>query len=286
MGLLFVFLDGVGLAPANPITRSPARQTPALRGLGSGPLTIEQVRPLRIEDRWRMEGSARFSSIAILYPPEASSSSRPLDATLGVDGLPQSGTGHTALLAGVNAAFAWPAPAALPAGGAAPAAGRAQRLPAPSARQPQPSPTAFGPGYWRALAARRIRKSTSVIAAEGAQLRFRDGHDLRAGQTVAWDVTNAAMRVREPGRRHAAGDTGAGRRKPCGPGARAQPGVLRKLSAPDLAGHGRLEEDQTGRPKTKGQPLPRIATRSLPPWRLGILLLQHTCTRSWLRWMA
>jgi hypothetical protein len=47
------------------------------------------------------------------------------------------------------------------------------------------------------VAARRIRRSASVIAAEGAGLRFRDGDDLRNGRAVSWDVTNAAMRARD-----------------------------------------------------------------------------------------
>ena len=51
MSLLFVFLDGVGLAPASPDNPLASAPTPALRGLLGGPLTIEQVRPLRIEDR-------------------------------------------------------------------------------------------------------------------------------------------------------------------------------------------------------------------------------------------
>src|SRR5215207_6275980 len=124
-----------------------------------------------------------------------------IDATLGVDGLPQSGTGQTALLAGVNAAE-------LP--------GRHQphtppvalrqllaernifrRVIARGGRATFANP--FGPGYWQAIAARRIRRSASVIAAEGAGRRFRDGDDLRHGRAVSWDVTNAAMRLREPG---------------------------------------------------------------------------------------
>src|SRR5699024_9177085 len=108
---------------------------------------------------------------------------------------------------------------------------------------------AFGPGYWQALATRRIRKSASVIAAEGAGLRFRTGDDLRAGRAVSWDVTNAAMRAREPGidtplvAPAAAGANLAAL-------ARDHDLVFYESFLPDLAGHGRLTSDD--RPPTSG----------------------------------
>lgn len=252
MSLLFVFLDGVGLAPASPDNPLASAPTPALRGLLGGPLTIEQVRPLRIEDRgWRMED--RLDSPSSILYPQGQLLFRPLDATLGVDGLPQSGTGHTALLAGVNAAQLhgrhqphFPPVALRPLLAERSIFRRAQ------ARGGTPTfANAFGPGYWQALAARRIRKSASVIAAEGAQLRFRDGHDLRAGQAVAWDVTNAAMRVREPG-----ADTPLVTPAQAGANlaglARAHSLVFYESFLPDLAGHGRLEEDQRRKTKDEG----------------------------------
>src|SRR4051812_16077616 len=84
MSLIFIFLDGVGLAPAGPDNPIAGADTPALRALLGGPLTIEQARG------WGT------SAAQLLF--------KAIDATLGVDGLPQSGTGQTALLAGVNAA--------------------------------------------------------------------------------------------------------------------------------------------------------------------------------------
>lgn len=174
MSVLFLFLDGVGLAPAgadNPLTEAPM---PALRDLVGGPLTTEQ---------------AQQRADLLLAP---------IDATLGVPGLPQSGTGQTALFAGFNAAAmhgrhqpAFPPVALRPLlmersvlrrvvdqGGAATFA------------------NPFAPSYWQAVATRRVRRSASVIATEGAGLRFRDEDDLRAGHAVAWDITGAAMRGR------------------------------------------------------------------------------------------
>lgn len=197
MSLIFIFIDGVGLAPAGPDNPLADAPTPFLRALLGGPLTLEQAHPTRIEDRgWRIEDGG-YPLSSILYP-QWQVLLKPIDATLGVAGLPQSGTGHTALLAGINAAALH---------------GRHQPHFPPVALRPLLAErgifrrvverggraafaNAFGPGYWEALAARRIRRSASVIAAEGAGLRFRDGDDLRKGRALSWDVTGEAMRGR------------------------------------------------------------------------------------------
>ena len=78
--LLLLFVDGVGLdqaGPANPLSVSPS---PAFNRLLGGPLTSEQV---------------QASPELVLTT---------LDATLGVEGLPQSATGQTTLFTGINAA--------------------------------------------------------------------------------------------------------------------------------------------------------------------------------------
>jgi 2,3-bisphosphoglycerate-independent phosphoglycerate mutase len=81
-----VFLDGVGVgddaAATNPLARA---VTPALDALLDG---------------------RRLVASALPYSG-ARASARGLDAVLGVDGLPQSGTGQAALLTGVNAARAF-----------------------------------------------------------------------------------------------------------------------------------------------------------------------------------
>ncbi len=217
MPLIFVFLDGVGLAPAsshNPLTTA---ATPTLQTLLGGPLTSEQV---------------QHRSGVLL---------RPLDTTLGVTGLPQSGTGQVALLTGINA------PACI---------GRHQPYYPPVALQPLlaeqsifrqaqahglPSifANAFTPAYWQALATRRIRRSASVIAAEGAGLRLRGLADLWAGQALMWDITGAVIQTQDI--------------HPCPPllsphaaGTRlvtlslTAPLVFFECFLPDLAGHHRL----------------------------------------------
>jgi hypothetical protein len=89
-----------------------------------------------------------------------------------------------------------------------------------------------------------------VIAAEGAGLRLRDLDDLRAGRAMAWDVTGAALREREPG-------AGLPLFTPEEAGANLarladdHNLVLYESFLPDMAGHGRLINDE--RPRTKDQ---------------------------------
>jgi len=232
MSLIFVFIDGVGLAPAGPDNPLTDADMPALRALLGGPLTIEQTRG------WEVRAPS-----LIPHPPSPMLF-RAIDATLGMPGLPQSGTGHTALLAGVNAAelHGRHQPHFPPVALRSLLAERSIFRRTTERGGRAAFANAFGPGYWQALAARRIRKSASVIAAEGAGLRFRDGHDLRAGRAVSWDVTNAAMRLREPGV-----DTPL--IAPAAAGANlARLGIDHDLVfyesfLPDLAGHGRADAD-------------------------------------------
>ncbi|HWQ13198.1 MAG TPA: metalloenzyme [Roseiflexaceae bacterium] len=263
MSIIFIFIDGVGLAPAGPDNPLTTAATPALAALLGGPLTLEQVHagPFLIHGdhgAHRETGAWRTTSTVRYAHPSMSAVDRPLvllhaiDATLGVPGLPQSGTGQTALLAGVNAAALhgrhqphFPPTALRPL-----LASRSifRRV---AARGGSPAfANAFGPGYWEALAARRIRRSASVIAAAGAGVRFRDGDDLRAGEAVAWDITGEAGRARgldaPPISPQQAGAALARL-------ARAHDLVFFETFLPDLAGHGRWTNDER-RTTTDRQP--------------------------------
>jgi 2,3-bisphosphoglycerate-independent phosphoglycerate mutase len=169
---------------------------------------------------------------------------RPIDATLGVDGLPQSGTGHVALLAGVNA----PALHGRHQPNFPPVALRpllAERSLFHLARQAGHMvafANAFSAGYWQALEARRLRRSASVIAAEGAGLALRTLDDLRAGRALSWDITRHTIHARGEGAdlplvapevagRHLAR---LGREYSL---------VFFECFLPDLAGHGRMGKD-------------------------------------------
>jgi len=259
MSIVFIFLDGVGLAPAghdNPLTDA---ATPSLRALLGGPLTIEQARPETGD--WGLEASLQPPASS-LQPPVLL---KPIDATLGVEGLPQSGTGHTALLAGVNAAALhgrhqqhFP-PVALR--GLLAERSIFRRAAARGGRATFAN--AFGPGYWEAVAAGRIRRSASVIAAEGAGLRFRDGADLRAGRALAWDVTGAAMRARGiDAPLVAPRDAGANLARL----AADHDLVFYESFLPDLAGHGRLSAPgRHGDGATERQPIAPSPRRPVTP---------------------
>ncbi len=169
--VLFWFVDGLGLGPAepdNPLLRASA---PNLRALLGGPVCAASF-PVC---------NGRCAAVA-------------LDATLGVPGRPQSGTGQVALLTGCNAAAL---------------EGRhvpgfpTVRLRAVLQQQnlflrlrvrglPVALANAYPPGY---LAAAR-RRGAFVLAAQSAGLRLRDLDDLRAGEAVAADLTGEGLAAR------------------------------------------------------------------------------------------
>jgi len=173
MPVLMLFLDGVGLgdpdAAHNPWV---AGRTPTLRRLLGQPLAGHH----RVE----YDG-------ALLIPT---------DATLGVAGLPQSATGQTALLTGRNApaivgrhVTAYPTAdlrALLAADSLFARLGRAGRATALA--------NAYSAEYHEAVAARRLRHGAITTAAQSAGVRLRTVEDLRRGEAVFHDLTNARLR--------------------------------------------------------------------------------------------
>lgn len=171
MALIFLFLDGVGLASAGPNNPLAVAPTPHLRALLGGPLTTDALQ----------------SGPTLLL--------RPIDAALGVPGLPQSGTGHIALLVGVNAPALhgrhqpnFPPVALRPL-----IAERSLFRRAIAGGRSVGFANVFPPGYWQAIEARRLRRSASVYAAEGAGVPLRGLAELRAGQALSWDITGAGL---------------------------------------------------------------------------------------------
>lgn len=81
--LLFVFLDGVGLGPDAPDRNPLAR------------LSLPTFERLIGGHRWTQAAPPLHTPSHVFHP---------IDATLGVEGLPQSGTGQATLLTGVNCA--------------------------------------------------------------------------------------------------------------------------------------------------------------------------------------
>lgn len=217
--VLFVFLDGVGLAPAgehNPLSQVPM---PHLERLLGGPLTLEC--------------SAQHGGPDLVF--------RALDACLGVPGLPQSATGQTSLFTGINAAAlmgehltAYPtAPLREVIAkhsllkGAADADKRVFLANAHSER------------FWEMIRQRKRRLGASTLTALAAGVSIPTLQDLAAGQAVLWDLT------------HEIASSYLQYDLPTLPAAEAGARLARLVAEydlvffesflPDLAGHGRLE---------------------------------------------
>jgi len=170
--ICFVFLDGVGLAPPgihNPLSQA---DMPCLRKLLGRPLVTGPVvdRP------------------GLLF--------RPLDARLGVDGLPQSATGQTALLTGVNAVAqvgrhlsAYPPPSLQEI-----LASHSILKQVADAGLSATFANAYTSTYWQHVQERRLRHSVTTWANLAAKLPFRDLGDLARGEAVYWDITHRFMR--------------------------------------------------------------------------------------------
>lgn len=173
--VLVFFVDGLGLGPNDPsINPLVAARTPSLD---------------RILGRKMTETAVIIrSNGAILVPT---------DATLDVDGLPQSATGQTALLTGINApkvagrhVTAYPTTTlkviltesnifrqVMDRGGSVALA------------------NAYTPEYFSAVEAGRLRHGAVAFSALSAGVRLRTPKDLGEGRAVFHDLTNAQPRA-------------------------------------------------------------------------------------------
>ena len=237
--VVLLFLDGVGLGPDNANRNAlAAARLPVLRGLLDGRAPVSESAPYR---------GRRASLVG-------------LDARLGVDGLPQSGTGQAALLTGRNAPreygrhFGPWVPAVLRpllrtesllararAGGRTVAFANAYpeeltRATAPGAALPS---DAAGPGWRRAA---QYLNAGPPLAAAGADALTRHTAQLARGEAVASEITNDGWRERlqrEEVPRIEPADAGRNLARI----ARAHDLTLFAHYATDYAGHtGRLDE--------------------------------------------
>lgn len=169
--MLFWFVDGLGLGPAGPDNPLLRASTPNLRALLGGPVCAASF-PV---------SNGRCAAVA-------------LDATLGVPGRPQSGTGQVALLTGCNAA-----------------ALEGRHVPGfPTARlravlqqqnlflrlRARGLPVALANAYPSAYLERARYKGAFLLAATSAGLRLRDLEDLCRGEAVAADLTGEGLVAR------------------------------------------------------------------------------------------
>jgi len=168
-GVLLLFLDGVGIGGDDPhVNPFLTARLPVLRSLLGG--AVPTLRTPVLE-----HGAARTA---------------PLDATLGVEGVPQSGTGQAALLTGTNAPreygrhFGPWTPSAL-----RPLVERANLL---ASVQNQGRTAAFANAYPAAWPQRRAarRAAAAPLAAHSAGTMVRHEDALRAGEAVASEIVN------------------------------------------------------------------------------------------------
>lgn len=178
--ILFIFLDGVGLAPpgpGNPLSQVPM---PHLVGLLGG-------LPVLPPD-W--EGSAGARSGAIVAGEDLVLCA--LDACLGVPGLPQSATGQTALFTGVNAA--------------ALVGDHVTAYPTQQLREVIASRSimkqvaevggrvlfanAHSEKFWQMIREKQRRLGASTLTALAADAPIPTLADLVAGRAVLWDLTH------------------------------------------------------------------------------------------------
>jgi hypothetical protein len=172
---LFLFWDGVGLGPPGPQNPLDA-DWPALERLAGGQRWTAEAVPVREPDRVFV----------------------PLDATLGVDGLPQSGTGQAALFTGENAARAHgrhfgPYPPTTVRDAVAHRSVFARPVAAGVAPERLAFANAYPDRFFRHLDAGG-RPTVTTLAARAAGVRLRRRADLDAGRALAADLTGETWR--------------------------------------------------------------------------------------------
>ncbi len=169
--ILFIFLDGIGLTPRSPENPMGTASMPFLHSLLGGPLCKE----------------TRGCRNAILL--------KGLDACLGVKGVPQSATGQTALLTGVNAAgllgFHLPA---FPNQKLVDIIKKQNILSqAVAAGFRAIFANSYSPLYFKLIEEKKRRHSVTTHCMLAAGIPFRNMQDLRAGRAVHWDMTRESL---------------------------------------------------------------------------------------------
>lgn len=141
--------------------------------------------------RWLLDGAPLTASAVQPHPFSSRVCLRALDATLGVPGLPQSGTGQATLWSGVNL----PARLGRHSGPYAPPEARellqSSNLFAAAAHAgPVAFANAYPPRYLERMARGTARQSVTALAANLGGVMFRGPDEIRAGRAVSAFITN------------------------------------------------------------------------------------------------
>ena len=222
--ILFVFLDGVGLAPPGADNPLSCVAMPHLRDLLGGPLVCTG-----------QDGALGAAPNGLTL--------RALDACLGVPGLPQSATGQTALFTGVNApALVGDHVSAYPTAALREVIAEHSVLKRAAAAGARVTfANAHSGRFWQMIREGKRRLGASTLTALAAGVPIPTLSDLVEGRAVLWDITHEV----------AAGYLGYDL-----PLVSAEEAGVRlaRLAAeydlmlyetflPDLAGHGRIEPE-------------------------------------------
>lgn len=216
MAVIVVMVDGLGLAPAG-------SQNPVAAGFAR----LRQIL-----------GASLTDALDVATPTLLA---RPIDATLGVPGLPQSGSGHAAIWGGYNAAAvngrhqpSYPTIAMRER-----LASDNLLLRASAHGQRVTWANAYLPGYAEAIERRRMRHTAGTWSALAAGLPLRGVDELLAGTAVSWDLTQQLARAR-PGATELALITAADAGARLADLALTHDLVAFETYLPDLAGHDRI----------------------------------------------
>jgi len=169
--VIFIFLDGFGLAEAGPSNPNLPHTMPFLESLLGRPL---------------VKGQRIYKDLLLLEE---------LDSCMGVPGLPQSATGQTAIFTGINAAKVL--------GYHCPAFPNVKLVDLikkhniyQALRQRGASSVfanAYSPLYFQLAKTKKRRHSVTTHCVLGAGLPFLTLEDLKLGQAVFWDITREAL---------------------------------------------------------------------------------------------
>jgi len=172
--ICFVFVDGIGLAPAAPAN-------PFSAGTMAG-----------LENKI---GEPILSGLSVRRP---GCLARGIDATMGVPGLPQSATGQTALFTGINAARLCDGHMPAFPGKTLTAAINEDNIlkRAALAGIPVTFANAYSQNYFDEVAADARAPSATTLSVMAAGIPFRMLEDLVAGRAVYWDITGAMIETR------------------------------------------------------------------------------------------
>ncbi len=172
--VIFIFLDGVGVAEENENNPFSFCTMDFLHGITGGRLCSGRV----VES-----GNVVFKGI---------------DACLGVKGIPQSATGQTALFTGTNAPgiLGYHFPAFPNEELKSMIRERNLYFDVAALGKSATFANAYGPRYFKFVEEGKRQHSVTTVSLLAAKLKVRTLDDLRAGKAVYWDMTNAYLKER------------------------------------------------------------------------------------------